>query len=313
MTSAKRSERAQYPIRAVSKLTGIGIDTLRAWERRYHAVTPIRDDRGRLYTESDVARLRLLHQAVTAGHSVGRIATLSDRELRGLAAAPQPIAPRAPAPMRFDVDTSPFSDALLRFDSVTIDREFSRLAAVLPPDALVRDVLLPVVRDIGGRWSQRRGGIAHEHLISSTMQHLLGSFLRVYARRDLTDRLLFATPSGDRHELGILGAAMLAASRGLAVSYLGPDLPAEEIVAAAQLANAQVLVLGITLTIGVAQRAKEVRALVRALPLGVELWVGGPGTGRYASVLGARGVALDDFEAYVAQLDRLANPNHSRR
>ena len=37
---------ARYPIRAVSRLTGIGIDTLRAWERRYGAVTPVRDDRG---------------------------------------------------------------------------------------------------------------------------------------------------------------------------------------------------------------------------------------------------------------------------
>jgi len=55
----QRESPARYPIRAVSKLTGIGIDTLRAWERRHSAVTPIRDDRGRLYTEADIARLRL--------------------------------------------------------------------------------------------------------------------------------------------------------------------------------------------------------------------------------------------------------------
>ena len=35
-----RPGRARYPIRAVSRLTGISIDTLRAWERRYGAVTP---------------------------------------------------------------------------------------------------------------------------------------------------------------------------------------------------------------------------------------------------------------------------------
>lgn len=37
-----RDTPAHYPIRAVSKLTGVAIDTLRAWERRYSAVTPIR-------------------------------------------------------------------------------------------------------------------------------------------------------------------------------------------------------------------------------------------------------------------------------
>ena len=67
----------RYPIRAVSKLTGIGIDTLRAWERRHGAVTPLRDGRGRMYTNDDIARLRLLRSAVEEGHSIGRLAELS--------------------------------------------------------------------------------------------------------------------------------------------------------------------------------------------------------------------------------------------
>ena len=77
---------ASYPIRAVSRLTGIAIDTLRAWERRHGAVTPIRDDRGRMYTDADIARLRLLRGAVEHGHTIGRLAALSDAELRHLAA-----------------------------------------------------------------------------------------------------------------------------------------------------------------------------------------------------------------------------------
>ena len=56
--SKRREAAASYPIRAVSRLTGIGIDTLRAWERRHQAVTPVRDDRGRMYTDADIARLR---------------------------------------------------------------------------------------------------------------------------------------------------------------------------------------------------------------------------------------------------------------
>ena len=80
---SKRGETfASYPLRAVSKLTGIGIDTLRAWERRHGAVMPIRDDRGRMYTDADIARLRLLRGAVEQGHSIGRLAGLTDAELR---------------------------------------------------------------------------------------------------------------------------------------------------------------------------------------------------------------------------------------
>ena len=82
----QRNSPAQYPIRAVAKLTGIAIDTLRAWERRHRAVAPVRDDRGRMYTDADIARLRLLRGAVDHGHSIGRLAALTDAELRRLAA-----------------------------------------------------------------------------------------------------------------------------------------------------------------------------------------------------------------------------------
>src|SRR5512146_1087905 len=76
--SKRRETAASYPIRAVSRLTGIGIDTLRAWERRHRAVTPVRDERGRMYTDADIARLRLLRGAVEHGHSIGRLAGLTD-------------------------------------------------------------------------------------------------------------------------------------------------------------------------------------------------------------------------------------------
>src|SRR3954454_19790958 len=113
MMSKKRETFASYPIRAVSKLTGIGIDTLRAWERRHGAVTPVRDDRGRMYTEGDIARLRLLRGAVEQGHSIGRVAGLTDGELRHLAATAGAGALSDVAPARrTPLDTAALSAAL---------------------------------------------------------------------------------------------------------------------------------------------------------------------------------------------------------
>ena len=238
---------AHYPIRAVSRLTGIGIDTLRAWERRHSAITPIRDDRGRMYTEANIARLRLLRGAVEHGHSIGRLAGLSDKELRNLAQTAGAIAAPAPDPMRrTSLDAAALSTALDRFDAAGIDQEIARLAVVLRPVELVRDVLMPMLVRVGDDWHTGRGGVSHEHLMSSTIRNILGSFLRLHARPDVPARLLFATPSGDRHEIGTLGAAMLAAASGLGVAYFGPDLPARDIVESVKPAGAQVLVLGLT-------------------------------------------------------------------
>ncbi len=296
---------ASYPIRAVAKLTGISIDTLRAWERRHRAVTPTRDDRGRMYTDADVARLRLLRGAVEHGHSIGRLAGLTDAELRHLATAgvngaSEPAA-RRPTP----IDTAALTAALQKFDAIAIDQQFSRLASVLPPLELLRDVVMPVLAQVGEDWHRGSGRIAHEHLMSSTMRNILGSFLRLYARPEASTRLLFATLTGERHEMGTLGAAMLAASAGLGVAYLGPDLPARDIVDSVRPAGAQVLVLGLTATSTSKTKERELRTIVRDLPTDVELWAGGRGAVRHTAVISPRGLVLSDYDAYQQELVRI--------
>jgi DNA-binding transcriptional MerR regulator/methylmalonyl-CoA mutase cobalamin-binding subunit len=305
--SKTRETSASYPIRAVSKLTGIGIDTLRAWERRHGAVTPIRDDRGRMYTDADVARLRLLRGAVENGHTIGRLARLTDAQLRHLAAMAGaiPVSEVAPA-RRTAIDTTALTAALRKYDATAIDQQISRLASVLPPLELLRDVLMPVLAQVGDDWHRGPARIAHEHLMSSTIRNILGSFIRLYARPEVSPRLLFATPAGERHEIGTLGAAMLAASSGLGVAYLGPDLPAREIVESARSAGAQVLVLGLTATSARKATERELRTIVRDLPKEVELWAGGRGAARHASVITSRGLVLDDYAAYQQELIRIS-------
>ena len=297
---------APYPIRAVSRLTGIGIDTLRAWERRHGAVTPVRDERGRMYTDADVARLRLLRQAVEQGHSIGRLAGLTESDLHRLAMPAGTLAAPVTDQVRpAALDTGALSAALHTYDTAGLDQEIARLAAVLRPVDLLRDVLMPALVQVGDDWHRGLGGIAQEHLMSSTVRHILGSFLRLYAQPDAKVRLLFATPSGDRHEIGTLGAAMLAASSGLGVAYLGPDLPAREIVESVQLARAQVLVLGLTTASAGKAREQELRAIVRDLPRDVELWAGGRGAERQAGIIGPRGLVLPGYDAYQQELVRL--------
>lgn len=297
---------ARYPIRAVARLTGIGIDTLRAWERRHDAVTPVRDERGRMYSDADVARLRLLRDAVEHGHSIGRLARLDNDELRRLATTPGAVAaPAAGAIPRVLPNTSVLTALLRSYDAVGIDQEFARLAAVLRPADLLRDVLMPALVAVGDDWHREPAGITREHLMSSAVRHILGSFLRLHGHRDAPARMLFATVSGDRHEIGTLGAAMLAASSGFGVAYLGPDLPASAVVESVEPAGAQVLVLGMTMAVAAKTKERELRTIVRDLPKSVELWTGGRGAMRYESIISPRGLVLGDYTAFQKELIRL--------
>lgn len=141
--------------------------------------------------------------------------------------------------------------------------------------------------------------------MSATMRSILGSFLRVYAHTNVPARLVFATLAGERHEIGTLGAALLAASSGLGVAYLGPDLPAKDLVGSVKPAGAQVLVLGLTRGSVSKATERELRSVVRDLPSGVELWAGGRGAARYASIISPRGRVFGDYTTYQQELIRL--------
>src|SRR3954447_14046466 len=124
-----KHRRLLNPINVAARLTGVGIDTLRAWERRHHAIRPTRDARGRMYSDADLERVRLLRDAVTNGHPIGRIADLEDDALRALAAAGRPVD----KPERREEPTAAARgviDALVRFDVAALETLLGRSAAL---------------------------------------------------------------------------------------------------------------------------------------------------------------------------------------
>jgi MerR family transcriptional regulator, light-induced transcriptional regulator len=296
----------RYPIRAVSKLTGVPVDTLRAWERRYAIVEPQRDSRGRMYSDGDVRKLKLLRILVERGHPIGRLAQLAEEQLHVLhvqaGEPPRQVWDGAAT----DVDLDAVVGTLERFDGTGAERELRKLATLLPPRDFVRGVALPLMHRVGEDWFAGRLSVAQEHLGSAVLRNLLGSMVRVHAPEEPRLSLLFATPSGEGHEFGILAAAMLAVGGGLGAVYLGPDLPAREIAAAARRTQTRVVVLGIIAARGVEVAAAAVRELAGELPRGVELWVGGPALPEVqAAVREAGGAHLPDFDAFEENLRRL--------
>ena len=285
---------SHYPIGAVAVLTGLTVDTLRAWERRHKVVTPSRDDRGRVYDDADVRRLQLVAAAVSRGHAVGRLARLDDAALAALLTTSSPVpgtalsADPSAAPRRARRAGTPADDgptlsvplgrvlaALRRFDASEVEREIGRVAATLPPRDLIHAWVLPLMRYTGTEWHAGRLSTAQEHLLSAALRSLFGGIIRAMPHAPRRPNLLLTTLPRDRHEFGILGAAMLAALAGVRVTYLGVDLPVDEIVDAARRSGASVVVLGLTYTEARTRAAEDVERVARRLGPGIELWLGG--------------------------------------
>lgn len=267
-----------YPIRAAAKLAGLTPDTLRAWERRYAAVVPGRGPRGRLYSEANVKRLCELRLAVHSGFAIGQVAPLSDRELEKLLSRTKRRSPAEGQPPLGSVMENmldPAWAALERFDFDQANLELSRLATLLVPRQFVFQILLPLLRRVGDAWHEGKLQIAHEHMISSIARNLLGTLLRLYGPQKHGPQIVLATPSGEQHEFGILAGAVLAVGRGARIVYLGADLPAKEILHAANETGAHAIMLGLTRSRGNSKSISETRWLARTLTPNIELWVGG--------------------------------------
>jgi DNA-binding transcriptional MerR regulator/methylmalonyl-CoA mutase cobalamin-binding subunit len=301
-----------YPVQAAARLTGLSTDTLRAWERRYGAVVPRRVGRGRGYSPDDITRLHLLRTAVQRGHAIGQIARLSNDALESLLSAPRAERSAAPAAPAAHALTEPLLEALRAYDSIAIEREFSRLAAVMPPSDLILSVVVPVLQVVGDAWQRGTLSPGQEHLLSGVIRHVLGSLLRVLAPGTGSPRVLFATPSGERHDLGALSAAVLAAAAGVGVVYLGADLPATEIAEAAKRTGVDMVVVAVTAMPEAKARA-YVQDLRRRLPPAVPLWLGGPSAPRVSSTRRTAGLEhfSSELSSFLAERARRPAPTEA--
>ena len=156
------------------------------------------------------------------------------------------------------------------------------------------------MQEVGDRWEDGRLCVAGEHLASACVRSLLGGTLRRMARSSQSPPILLTTLPGERHELGILSCAVIAVDLGANAIYLGPDLPAGEVVAAAETTGAGAVAVGTSRCAPVRQRERAVRQLRRALPSEVALWLGGSGSEGLSLPAGAERIeGIEELEQKV--------------
>ena len=262
-----------YSIKAVSQATGLSIETLRAWERRYQIVAPIRDGNGRrAYQPDDVVRLRKLREATEKGHPISRLARLGEAELDQILG---PGAAGSPGGSPDQGLGAQIIAAAADYRPEECDRLLAMALALLPVSQVVIDVLTPALVEVGERWHRGQFSIAQERIVSSAVRKQLSSVLDTYSRIATGPLMVLSTPAGERHELGILMCALLAASRNIRCHYLGADLPAADLATYATRVRADVLALSVVSGANAAASLDELARLAEFLPTRIELWGGG--------------------------------------
>lgn len=215
-----------YTIKHAAEVTGVPAETLRAWERRYGLVSPGRTESGyRLYDDLALHAISVMAHLVDTGWAPRQAADETARRLASEAA--QDTLPPAGGPPDAE-PTTPDDDLVLAAAALdpdqaarVIDDRFARGSF----ETVVDSWLMPTLADLGRAWAAGHVSVAGEHLIAHAVLRRLATAFEAAARHESGPTVVVGLPPGARHELGLLAFATAARRAGLAVTYLGADLP----------------------------------------------------------------------------------------
>lgn len=305
-----------HPIQVVARRTGLSVDVIRAWERRYGVVEPVRSDSGRrLYSDADIERLRLLARATLTGRTIGQVAGLSESELAALVREPgsaraEPNAGVGDAGGRAPDDSTlahyhlrAALDAVERFDGMALDAALRRAVIALPAAGFLDAVVVPLWDLVAERTREGARRAPHQHLALTALRRTLHRIAEISITPLTAPDLVVSTPSGQPQDLGALLVAATAGAEGWRVTYVGPGLPADEIAETAVCARAHAVAVSLGTLAGNRGIPHELRRLRVLLPPAVSILVEGAGADAHRRVLHEIGaVVLRDLPALRARL-----------
>ncbi|RYZ43377.1 MAG: MerR family transcriptional regulator [Myxococcaceae bacterium] len=284
-----------YRIHIAAELSGVRVELIRAWERRYGVLVPERTPAGyRVYTDRDVALLKRLKGLTDEGVAIREAAKLVPQLMAELDAGPAP-AREAKSPVGGVTQPESWRASVMAaaeaYDQPRVSRILDQVLSALPPLRAFEDVLVPVQREVGERWHAGTLSVAQEHLVTQVVRERLVSLLHGAPEGGRRHAVLACFPE-EEHELGLLGAALRLRYAGVRVTLLGQRVPAEGLGETVARARPDVVGLSAVTNRGATVFEDVLRRLREALPKELPVWVGGPAAQAHADVCERLGVKL---------------------
>ncbi len=255
-----------YTIGTVSKLTGVGAITLRAWERRYGLIQPIRKDSGhRLYTRSNI-------------DEINRITALTQEGMRISQISPEMLESSNSTDQDGDTDVwheylNSMMAAIISFDEERLEEVYNGALSLYPIGLVTRRLLTPLLVELGLRWVAEEGSIAEEHFFAFYLRNKLGARYHHRPHGIQGPQILLAGLPGENHEIGLLLFALAAHEAGYRVIPLGANMPLHELSLVAHMKNCSAILLSGALEPSSQALTKDLPALVKQA--GMPVLIGG--------------------------------------
>lgn len=228
-----------FNLKAVLKETGLGADTLRAWERRYGVPTPQRTPGGhRLYSEYDIALIKWLMARQNEGLSISRAVEMwreqatSGKDPLETMPGPRPTGFAAqaiylPPETGLDALRAQWLAACLNFNETVAEQTLNQAFSLYPVEMVCTDLLARGLTEIGMLWYENRATVQQEHFASGLALRRIDSLIAAAPPPGRPQTILIGCPPNEWHNFSGLLLTLLLRRRGLNVIYLGANVPSE--------------------------------------------------------------------------------------
>jgi MerR family transcriptional regulator, light-induced transcriptional regulator len=266
----------------LSRRLGVSDHVLRAWEGRYGLLQPVRSAGGfRLYSEADALRVRRMQAHLADGLSAAEAA-------RAVLGQDNRADGRAPGTDRVPTTESELSGALRQaldaFDEPAAQAVLDRLLSDLSLTAVLRDVVLPYLTELGERWERGTASVAQEHFATNVIRGRLAGLARGWGNGH-GPRAVLACPPGELHDLALMVFGIVLHRSGWRIDYLGMSTPLAELTRTVDARRPALVVVAATLPETLGPLAAQLTVLAQRAPLAL---AGAGATPEIATTVGAR-------------------------
>jgi DNA-binding transcriptional MerR regulator len=288
-------DRPLLRIGELSRRLGVTDHVLRAWESRYGLLQPVRSAGGfRLYSAADEGRIRQMQAYLAEGLSAAEAARSVLREDGSASADPAPadgagLPGAGLAASTVSELATALRQALDVFDEPSAQAVFDRLVSDLSLTAVLRDVVLPYLAELGDRWERGTASVAQEHFASNIVRGRLAGLARGWGGGH-GPRAVLACPPGEQHDMALMIFGIVLNRNGWSIDYFGTNTPVEELERAVDATHPDLVVLAATVPQALESLRPELAGLARHAPLAL---AGAGATAELASAVGARLMAGD--------------------
>jgi DNA-binding transcriptional MerR regulator len=226
MPGVKKNAMNQFSIKDVEALTGIKPHTLRIWEQRYGIPQPKRTATNiRYYDDEDIKMLLSVAMLNRHGHKISHITKMSREDIDKI------VMDLTDNATDQQVQVEALTKAMFGLDEIAFEKILSSSILQYGMEATFIELVFPFLGRIGMMWQTGAVNPAYEHFITNLIRQKLFVAIDAQPKNQAPNAKKFVLflPAHEPHEIGLLFANYLIRSKGHHTSYLGPNLPLDDL------------------------------------------------------------------------------------